>query len=368
MIGHKEFPSRAGGVEVVVAELAAELVKRGHSVTVYDRGRRPGKNRYFCDGVEVIRAAAIRRPGLDAAVSSFTATIHALTRRYDVIHYHALGPSVMLPLARLCGAGTVATVHGLDWKRAKWGRLACAYLKLGERLTARCAGEVVVLSQSAQAYFLRRYGRKTRLIENAVPPVEAAPCREIGGRFGLTAGGYILFVARIVPEKGLHHLILAFLRCGTEKKLVVAGALPDGPYGRYVQELAGGRENILFVGFVQEQILQELYCNCALYVLPSEVEGMALTLLEAMSAGALCLTSDIPENREVLGEFGFVFHSGDVQSLYEVLSHLLAGPLENPRAEEQRRYIRRRYTVAAMVDKTEGAYRAACRPQAGCRR
>ena len=162
-----------------------------------------------------------------------------------------------------------------------------------------------------------------------------------------------------MPEKGLHYLIDAYRRCETDKKLVVAGEVPDNDYGRSILAQAEGCENILFTGFVQGRVLEELYNNCALYVLPSEIEGLALTLLEAMSAGVRCLTSDIKENTDVLRDFGDTFQSGDAQSLYESLCMALQQPAENPRAQEQRAYIADTYTYDRVVAETEEVYRKA---------
>lgn len=363
MIGHKDFPSRSGGVEVVVFELSTRLAQRGHSVTAYNRGRRAGDNQGSVQGVAYVRTATSQRQSLNALLYSITATLQALPQKYDLIHYHALGPSVMLLLPHLRGIPTVATVHGLDWQRAKWNRLGAAYLKLGERIIARYADEVIVLSRDVQSYFWNTYGRSTNLIENAVTPIETAPCCEIRRQFGLEHHEYVLYLARIVPEKGLHHLIRAFRRCEGPYRLAVAGELPDNDYGREIRRLADGCDRIVFTGFVQGRVLQELYSNCALYVLPSHVEGMALTLLEAMSAGARCLTSDIPENTDVLGEFGTSFISGDEESLYRALTSLLSQPAENPRAEEQRQLIRRQYSYDTMVEKTLAVYEKARRRQ-----
>ena len=226
MIGHKDFPSRSGGVEVVVYELATRLARLGHHVAVYNRGRIKGANHTQIQGVEVFRCAAPRRSGLNAMAASVTATLMALPRRYDLIHYHALGPSVMLLLPHLLGVPTVATVHGLDWQRDKWSRFAAAYLKLGEKIVARFADEVIVVSRDLQDYFQRAYGREVNLIENAVSLEEPAPCREIAERFGLERGGYILYLGRIDVDKGVHLLISAYRRCSTDKKLVIAGEVP----------------------------------------------------------------------------------------------------------------------------------------------
>lgn len=365
MIGHKDFPSRSGGVEVVVYELATRLAKRGVQVTVFNRGRRRGENRGSFQGVELRRAPTVRKGGLNAMLASLTATLQALPGRYDLIHYHSLGPSVMLPLARLSGARTVATVHGLDWQRAKWGPFASAYLRLGERMIARYAGEVIVLSQAARTYFQTTYGRSTHLIANAVVPIEYTECDEAARRWSLEKDGYVLFLARIVPEKGLHHLIRAFRRCGTSKQLVIAGEVPDNAYGREILALAQGCGRIRFVGFAEGRVLRELFSNCALYVLPSDVEGLALSLLEAMSAGARCLTSDIPENAEVLGSFGTVFRRGDEASLCEKLREALDAPWPPDRAEEQKRYIREHYSHDLMLEKTWRVYQLAMGRGAG---
>lgn len=356
MIGHKDFPSRSGGVEVVVYELATRLSREGHQVAVYNRGREKGHNAYIKEGVQVYRTATVKNQSLNALLYSITATMAALRRQYDLIHYHALGPSVMLLAAHLLGRKTVATVHGLDWQRAKWNRLGSAYLKLGERIIARYADAVIVLSRGVAAYFQETYGRTPVMIENGIVPVEYASCSRLTREFGLHHRGFILFLARIVPEKGLHDLVAAFADCRTEKKLVIAGELPDTEYGRQIQAMAAKDRRIVFTGFAQGEILRALYHHCSLYVLPSYVEGMALTLLEAMSAGARCLTSDIPENADVLGGFGSTFPAGDVTALKNRLQESLDAGTENLQAQAQMEYIQKKYDYTAVVEKTLGVY------------
>ena len=361
MIGHKDFPSRSGGVEVVVSELAPRLVKMGHSVTVYNRCGRKG--RFTEDGVEVCRVPAVKKQALNALTGSVTATLAAVRRKFDVIHYHALGPSVMIAVARLFGKTTVATVHGLDWQRAKWNRFATAYLKLGERVIASHADEVIVLSENVQSYFRQKYGRETTLVKNGITPIERCEPDLITQRFGLKKNGYILYLARIVPEKGLHYLIEAYSGLDTDKALVIAGEVPENEYGEKIKRLAEGR-NVVFTGFVQGRIMAELYSCCCFYVLPSEIEGLALTLLEAMSAGARCLTSDIPENTAVTGKFGYSFRCSDVSSLRSSMSELLkCVPGDNT---EQIRYITDSYGCDAVASKTEAVYlKAAEKKKAG---
>ncbi|MBQ9358469.1 MAG: glycosyltransferase family 4 protein, partial [Abditibacteriota bacterium] len=319
MIGHKDFPSREGGVEVVVYELVTRLVKRGHAVTVFNRGKRPGSNHYFEEGVEVYRCSTVKRKSLNALLYSVTSTFCALFKGYDVYHYHAIGPSAMLIVPHIFGKKTVATVHGLNWQIGRWNKFASSYLMLGEKVLARYADEVIVLSRTAADYFNDKYGRDTVVIENAVTPVEPRPAALIKERFGVDKDDYILFLARLGQEKGAHYLIEAYKGLNTDKKLLVAGEVPQDEYGAHLLELAKDDPNIIFTGFVTGEILEELYSNARLYVLPSETEGLALSLLEAMSAGVPCLTSDIPENTKVTGKFGKSFRSKDSASLREAL-------------------------------------------------
>lgn len=217
MIGHKDFPSRSGGVEVMVGGLATSLVRRGYEVTVYNRGLQKGHNVYTTEGVQARRIFTFQKASLNAMVYSFLATFDALTRDCDVIHYHAIGPSVPLVIAKLFGKHTVCTVHGLNWKVDKWGGFASAYLRLGERVAAKYADDLVVLSESEWNYFQEKYDRTAILIPNAVQMRQPLPCNLICEKYGLEAGSYILYVGRISPEKGPLDLVEGYLKAHTDK-------------------------------------------------------------------------------------------------------------------------------------------------------
>ena len=235
MIGHKRVPGREGGVEVVVEELTGQLTAMGHTVTLYNRAAKGTPKCSEYAGARIVTVPTVNKKSLDAVIYSFLATLHALFGGYDVIHYHALGPSVMLALPHFLGKRTVATVHGLDWQRAKWGGFGTWYLKLGEKVIARYADEVIVLSENVQRYFRETYGRETTLIPNGVAEPTRRPAGIIREKYGLEPNGYVLFLARIVPEKGLHYLLEAFRSLHTGKKLVIAGG--DSHSGGYYEEM-----------------------------------------------------------------------------------------------------------------------------------
>jgi glycosyltransferase involved in cell wall biosynthesis len=243
--------------------------------------------------------------------------------RYDVVHFHAEGPCAMLWLPKLFGKRCVATIHGLDHQRAKWGRFARAYIMLGEKCAAKFADEIIVLSKGVQQYFRDTYGRETVFIPNGVSKPEIREAKEITDCFGLEKDSYILFLGRLVPEKGIHYLIEAYRNTKTDKKLVIAGGVSDsGEYGEELKKLANNHSDIVFTCFVQGRLLEELYSNAYLYVLPSDLEGMPLSLLEAMSYGNCCVTSDIEECAPVITDHGVTFPKGNVASLTETLQNL----------------------------------------------
>lgn len=370
MVGHKRIPSREGGVEIVVEELATRMVARGEQVVAYSRkghnvagsefdNESNANNRpYVYKGVKIIPVATIDVKGLAALSSSFFATLKAIAARPDVIHYHAEGPCVMLRLANWFGIRTVATIHGLDWQRAKWGRFASWYLKFGERTAARCADEVVVLSRNMQRYFRDTYGRETRFIPNGIERSEPVRADIITQRYGLEKDGYILFLGRIVPEKGVHYLIEAFKRLDADKKLVIAGGASDSSeYYEQIQSAAASDSRIILTGFVEGRMLRELYSNAYVYVLPSDLEGMPMSLLEAMSYGCCCLVSDIPECTEVVEDHAAVFRHGDVDDLGRQLSMLVTDRERVVAMREQAaEYICSKYSWESVTDQTLRLY------------
>ena len=331
MIGHKRIPSREGGVEIVVEELSTRLVKIGHRVDVYNRKGNNVANKNIktkklkkYKGVNIITIHTINKKGLDALIYSFFASIVASFKKYDCLHYHAEGSCAMLWIPHLFRKRIVVTIHGLDWQRAKWGGFATKYIKFGEKLAAKYADEIIVLSKGVQKYFKDTYNRDTNFIPNGVNIPEIKEPNIIKEKYNLNGNDYILFLARIVPEKGLHYLIDAYNQIKTDKKLVIAGgASHTNDYYKEIQEKVKGNKNIIMTGFVQGEELEELYSNCFLYCLPSDIEGMPISLLEAMSYGKNCLVSDIEENTQVCGEYGHTFKKGDVQDLKEKLDSLL---------------------------------------------
>lgn len=365
MLGHKRIPSREGGVEIVVEELSTRMTKLGNEVTCFNRKGHHVSGKEFDSnnlneykGVKIKSVLTIDAKGLSAMSSSFFASVMAAFGKYDVVHFHAEGPCAMLWLPKLFGKKCVATIHGLDHQRAKWGKFASWYIMLGEKMAAKYADEIIVLSQGVSDYFEKIYGRKTKFIPNGVnkPNIEKADL--IKSKFGLEKDDYILFLGRIVPEKGIRYLIEAYKNVKTNKKLVIAGGSSDtNEFMNEITELAKDDERIIFTGFVQGQLLDELYSNAYIYTLPSDLEGMPLSLLEAMSYGNCCLVSDITECADVVEDKAVVFKKSNVDDLRSKLQMLcneeeIVKKYKNETAE----FICSKYNWDEVVNKTLDLY------------
>lgn len=366
MLGHKRIPSREGGVEVVVEELATRMVALGHEVTCYNRsGHHVAGSEFdaehlrrYC-GVKLINVFTITSKGLAAMTASVFGAIRAAFGRYDVVHFHAEGPAFMCWLPKLLGKRVIVTIHGLDHQRAKWGKFASWYIKTGERNAVRFSDEIIVLSQSVKDYFKKTYGRETVFIPNGVTQKKNRPTNLIEEKFGLKKDGYVLYMGRLVPEKGSHYLIEAFNQCKTDKKLVIAGGASDtSEYEKKIKTMASGDDRILFTGFVEGRLKHELYSNAYVYTLPSDLEGMPLTVLEAMSYGHCCLVSDIAECAEVVEDKAVVFKKSDVSDLRDKLQMLCDDTeLVKKYKDGAKEFILNKYNWNDVVKKTLDIYR-----------
>ena len=362
MMGHKHVLSREGGIEIVVKELSTRMAVRGHEVTCYDRNTRHVsgeeiEKRTQYQGVRIKKVWTIEKKGLAAMTSSLSAALRCAFSKYDVVHIHAEGPAAMTWIPKLMSKKVIVTIHGLDWQRAKWGGFATKYIKFGERVAVKKANEIIVLSKGVQEYFKKEYGRKTVFIPNGVNKPEIVSAKMITEYWNLEKDSYVLFLGRIVPEKGLKYLVEAWKDIRTDKKLVIAGGSSDTE--AFMEELKrSAGQDVIFTGFQQGRILEELYSNAYIYTLPSDLEGMPLSLLEAMSYGNCCLVSSIPECTEVVENKAMVFKKANTDDLRKKLQYLLDKPeVVAKYKEEATEFICRKYNWDDVVEKTLEIYR-----------
>jgi|HubBroStandDraft_2_1064218.scaffolds.fasta_scaffold02501_7 glycosyltransferase involved in cell wall biosynthesis len=353
-IGGRGVVSKYSGIETYYEEIGKRLTGMGHHVTAYCRTyfTPPGKQH---NGMEVVRLPTIRSKHLETLVHTFLSTLHVLIQPCDVVHYHALGPALFAFIPRLAGKKTVVTVQGLDWERKKWGRIASAILRLGERAAVSFPTQTMVVSKTLQNHYRRSSGAETSYVPNGGVLREwRVPDKILD--WGLEPGRYILFLGRFSPEKGCHLLVEAYEKLETDVKLVMAGASSYcDDYSRRLRAHAG--ERIKMLDWVSGEALDELLTNAMMFVLPSDLEGLSLALLDAMGAGLCVLTSDVAENREAVDDAGFTFRRGDLADLADRLRFLIANPAVREAAgQAAKRRVREHYQWGQIAAEIERVY------------
>lgn len=366
VFGQKRL-SREGGVEIVVKELCTRMAQQGCQVTCYNRSGHHVSGAEYDDidntnyeGIRQKCVPTIEKKGLAAVSASAFAALYSAFGKYDVVHIHAEGPAFFSWLPKMFGKRVVVTIHGVDWQREKWqSGFGSKFIRQGEKNAVKYADEIIVLSKGVQDYFKETYGRETHFIPNGVNRPQIRKANLITEKFGLKKDSYILFLGRLVPEKGIRYLVEAFKNVKTDKKLVIAGGSSDtDPFMEELKGLAKDDERILFTGFVQGAMLDELYSNAYIYTLPSDLEGMPLSLLEAMSYGNCCLVSDIPECAEVVEDKALIFKKADVQDLQEKLQDACDHPQKVEAYKKQAAdFICEKYNWDEVVKETMKLYR-----------
>lgn len=336
LIGQKGIPAKSGGVEKHVENLAERLVSQGHEVTVYTRPHYTDKALSEWHGVRLVSLPSIKTKHLDAITHTFVATLHALFQDYDVIHYQSIGPATLAFIPRIFRRSVlvVATFHSRDYFHKKWGVFAKWFLHLAEKLTCTVPEKTIAVSRGMAEHAKAAYGTDVPFIPNGAEGEPVATTAFLRA-FGLKEKRYILAVSRLVEHKGIHYLAKAFQdledtgKLPNNMKLVIVGTNAETPeYEAYLKTMNQGRENILFLGEQTGTALVELFSHAALFVQPSEDEGLSIALLEAMSYGLPIIASDIEGNREALGGSGVYFETKDVESLKSEMASLINRPEE----------------------------------------
>jgi len=356
MIGQKGLPATYGGVEHHVEQLGRRLVERGVDVTVFTRPHysESGASEYL--GMKLRSLPTLRTKHLDAIVHSLLSTFATWFGGYDVVHYHATGPALLSPLARLRGRRVVVTIHGQDWRRAKWGRVASSVLRLSEPIALTAPHVAIAVSEGLAAGYQSQGHKKVRYIPNGVS-VDSSDDPSYLAEMGLSDGRYVIFVGRLSPEKGAHYLTQAWRELPSHAgiKLVIVGGTSHSD--DYVKSLRESAPDVLFTGYLHGTHLATLFRHAGLFVLPSDIEGLPLVLLEAMAHGVPVLASDISPNVEVLGKEGRLFRAGDVEDLKCRLTECLESMSEMKRAAgaAQERVVSQ-YDWELVADQTHQAY------------
>jgi len=354
MIGSRGLPLVYGGIERHVAEIGSRLAARGHDVTVF--GRKPFSVNGWHRGMRIRVLPSFPTKNLETASNTLAATIRAIFEPFDIVHYHGVGPSLFSWMTAARGVTTVATIHAADYRQSKWGPAARSLLRLGERTAVCRAHAAIAVSKLMASRLEAEYGRSVVYIPNGASLSEAPPFDEARS-LGLDSGRYILTVGRFIVERGFHTLLEAFKQISTDFRLVIVGdARFEEGYELRLKAMADAR--VVFAGYASGPLLDELYAHCAFYVLPSTVEGLPISLLEAMSFSRPVLVSDIPENLEIAKGIALSFTRDNAADLARGLTRMLDmdAAERSRRGSLARERVARDYTWDHVTDEVDSLY------------
>jgi len=364
VIGLRGFPDIQGGVETHCEQLFTRIAARGHEVIVL--GRKPYMNPALTEykGVRLIALPCPRRKSLEAFLHTLVGILEARRWNPDLVHVHAIGPSLLVPAARLLGLKVVSTNHGPDYDRAKWGRVARIMLRLGESMGSRFSNAVIAISEPIAGNLRDTYGCDPAVIPNGVVLRTEPVGQDALKRFGIDHGRYVLAVGRLVPEKGFHDLLDAFAMANlTGWKLVIAGKADHADsYSTNLQQKAAAMPDVVMAGFVTGEPLAQLYAHAGLFVLPSYHEGLPIALLEAMSYGLSVLASDIPANRQTGLPASRMFPPGNVARAAEQLEHFATRPITEEEKNLQLKLISGNHDWDRIAEQTIALYGSLLNP------
>ena len=358
-IGQKGIPATSGGVERYVESLAVRLARAGHQTVVYTRPNYTASAALDYRGVRLVSLPIIATKNLEAISHCWLATWQACRQNVEVIHYQTIGAALTIWLPRLWRPKIkiISTLQSRDYEHGKWRWPARLALRLGERLMCWLSDEVIVVTAEMVNYVQTKYKRSAHYIPNGAETVTASGS-DCLANYGLTPGGYILSVSRLVPHKGLLTLIKAYRQLNTDCRLVIVGGGAYTDY--YIQELkaaARGNGNIIFTGPLFGPALAQLYAHAAVFVQPSESEGLSLSLLEAMSASRPVLVSDIAENLAAVQETGFTFRCRDEDDLAGRLKFILSHPeLATAKGQAARQRVEQEFNWDKIVARISQLY------------
>jgi len=360
VLGLRGFPDIQGGVETHCEQLFTRVAARGHEVVVL--GRKPYMNATFHEykGVRLVAIACPRHKSLEAFLHTFVGVLRARAFKPDILHLHAIGPALFTPLARLLGMKVVSTNHGPDYERAKWGMLARAILRAGETMGSRCSNAVIAISPPIAEHLRQAFGCSPAVIPNGVLPRTPASGQESLEQYGLQAGRYLLAVGRLVPEKGIHDLMDAYVQAALPGwKLVIVGEADHADaYSIGLKQKAASIPGVVLTGFLTGEALAQIYSHAGVFVLPSYHEGLPIVLLEAMSYGLRVLASDIPPNRQVSLPDEQFFAPGDVAAAAERIKSFSARDFSEELRQRQIAYVTRNFDWNQVTDQTIAVYDA----------
>jgi glycosyltransferase involved in cell wall biosynthesis len=327
LLGNRGIPANFGGSDTVIEQLGERLVAKGHHVSVYCRKHFSTTNDKYYKGIERVVLPSINRFNLDTITHAFLSTIHALiTNKADILNYHGIGNSLVLPLLIFSSKKAVILIDGPDWKRPKWNWFAKIMLRWSVNFALWFADELISDNIPIHQWFEEKFNKVTPVIYYGAD-FDKVPSGENLAKWGLKGNDYILFVGMMVPDKGPDIILEAYTKLKTDLKMLMVG---DTHYHKaFLNDLKNkysSNPNVIFTGFQYDLAYREFMSNAYIYTHPFRSDGTSPSLLQALAYGNCILANSSIETQTTLQDAGLFFARDSSDSLSEKLQYLIEHP------------------------------------------
>ncbi len=357
--GIRGIPSTYSGYETFASVLLPELVRRGHRVTAYCRGRRQHDS---FEGVRCVYLPSVRTKQLDTLSHGAVATIAGRLHRHDVLLVMNVSNALFTWLPRYTGQPVALNVDGQEWLRGKWGKTARRLFYRSARISKRTANLLITDCDAMQDHYRQEFDAESVVIPycwtNLVGPEDEADASAVLDELGLEPYQYFVSGGRLIPENNIHLIAEAYHQSSRREPLAIVGkANYESIVAQRVLELEKIDSRIRVLGHVADRRAFGLLLRFARgYIHGHSVGGMNPQLVEAMGSGALVFALGTAFDREVLGEAGFYFD--DPADLPALLGTALRGDglQQSVRAAAETRALRE-YSLKRAADGYESELR-----------
>lgn len=330
IIGTRGLPATYGGFETSAEKTSSRWVRDGYDVVAYCRASHYQEQRASHLGVRLRYVPCLDRGGLGTPTAALYSVLHLLfvERSTKYVHLYNNINAVFVPLLRLCGKTVLISADGIEWKRAKWGRLQRWGHQFGELCATRFGATVIADNEAVAAYYRERHNVEPTVIAYGADSLGRDPdlAKQVLDTHDLVSDNYFIFVGRIVKEKGVDNLIDAYESLDTDKPLVIVGDAEPSEYRDAI--FARASDRVRFVGYQYDTAYEQLLANASMYISASDLEGTSPSLLAAMAAGICSLVQGIPENEATAGDSIELYEVGNVGDLAQRWQRLADNPAQ----------------------------------------
>jgi len=351
ILGTRGIPNHYGGFEHISEYVSEGLVRKGHSVSVYNSHNHPytandwnGVNIIHCYDPEYLIGTA------GQFVYDFNCLRDARKRNFDVVLIMGYTSSSVWGRMYPQNSVIITNMDGLEWKRSKYSKPVQQFLKYAESLAVKHSDYYISDSVAIKSYLKDKYDISSRFIPYGAEPVTAIE-REQFDDTSFKKEDYFLLMARMEPENNINTILEGFNASNSARDFKVIGDTSNR-FGKFITNKFQKDTRIQFQGGIFDTAkVRSMQNNSYLYFHGHSVGGTNPSLLEAMASEALIAAHNNPFNKAVLKSDAFYF--SDAQDVRELVENVQRKEPEKAMVINNRQKIQFQFNWEKIINQYE---------------